>query len=130
VILLIDDNAAHRILIRRAIRKVLPEATIQELSSLQESLRFLAENDIGPAKAMIVDMNLGDGKGTEVIKKLRELSNSPPVLLLSTSRLEEDRENALLVGADKYVVKEEDPETFLREVAEGLKAILRKEDNK
>jgi DNA-binding response OmpR family regulator len=75
-------------------------------------------------------MNLGDGKGTEVIKKLRELSNSPPVLLLSTSRLEEDRENALLVGADKYVVKEEDPETFLREVAEGLKAILRKEDNK
>ncbi|WP_430396289.1 response regulator [Ferrovibrio sp.] len=98
-ILVIDDEPQ----IRRYLRVSLEahDFRIQEAATAKEGLRLAA---LEKPDLMILDLGLPDMDGQDVIKRLREWS-SMPVVVLSVRADEADKIAALDAGADDYVTK-------------------------
>ena len=99
VVLLIDDE----IQIRRLLRVSL-EATgyrVYEVASGQDGLALAAalRPDI-----IVLDLGLPDMDGMDALKRLREWSHTP-VVVLSVRNADEDKIELLNAGADDYVTK-------------------------
>ena len=73
--------------------------------------------------ALVLDINLPDGQGTELLASLRARGDRVPVLMLTALFSVDDRVSALDLGADDYLVKPFDH----RELEARLRAILRRE---
>lgn len=118
MIVLVDDNPAHRLLIKRAVRKVLPEMEFKECSSYLQGIVYLATTNGSPPELFLVDLNLGDGRGTDLVREIRKrwLAKEANVLLLSTSDLTEDRQDALDAGVTQYILKDDDPNQFSEQI--------------
>lgn len=98
-ILVIDDEPQ----IRRLLRALLEGHgyLVQEATTGRDGLIEAAAN---PPDVIILDLGLPDGGGLEVLRRLREWSHVP-VLILSVQDAEEDKVLALDEGADDYVTK-------------------------
>jgi len=68
----------------------------------------------------VLDSMLPDGTGTDLCKHIRERNNSTPILFYSAMAYEHDKDEALLAGAQRYLVKPVDTEVFCRTVTELL----------
>ena len=68
----------------------------------------------------VLDSMLPDGSGTDLCRYLRERNISAPILFYSAMAFEQDKHEALMAGAQKYLVKPVDFELFCRTVAEML----------
>lgn len=79
----------------------------------------LAVNDY---EVILLDINLPDGQGTEVLRTLRRQRKPTPVLMLTARMAVEDRVAALDIGADDYLVKPFD----LRELQARVRALGRR----
>ncbi len=69
---------------------------------------------------IILDLNLPDIPGTEILSKMRQRNDRTPVLILSARDKVEDRIQGLSIGADDYLVKPFD----INELVARIKAIL------
>jgi two-component system, OmpR family, KDP operon response regulator KdpE len=76
-----------------------------------------------PPDAVLLDLGLPDGDGTDVIRRLRGWS-SAPVIVLSGRASAQDKIGALDAGADDYVTKP----FSMEELLARLRAALRRED--
>ena len=97
--LIIDDE----IQIRRLLRVCL-EANgyrTEEATTGQEGIALAAQH---PPDVVVLDLGLPDMEGAAVLKRLREWTRVP-VLVLSVRDREEDKIAALDNGADDYVTK-------------------------
>lgn len=75
-----------------------------------------------PYDLIILDLNLPDGSGLDLLKKLRATKNPVPVLVLTARMNVEDKIGALDFGADDYLVKPFD----LRELEARARAVSRR----
>lgn len=73
--------------------------------------------------ALVLDINLPDGFGTDLLRDLRSKGDRTPVLMLTALFSVDDRVSALDLGADDYLVKPFDQ----RELEARLRALLRRE---
>ena len=89
------------------------------VESVQAAEDTLAVNDY---EVIILDINLPDGQGTEVLRTLRRQRKPTPVLMLTARMAVEDRVAALDIGADDYLVKPFD----LRELQARVRALRRR----
>jgi two-component system KDP operon response regulator KdpE len=98
-IVVVDDERA----IRRFLRASLSTHghTIYEAASGAEALAVIAEQR---PEVVFLDLGLPDADGIEIIKRLREWS-SVPVIILSVRDQEKDKIEALDAGADDYLTK-------------------------
>jgi two-component system response regulator TctD len=71
---------------------------------------------------MILDINLPDGDGTELLRERRRAGDATPVLMLTARIAVDDRVSALDGGADDYLVKPFD----LRELEARVRALARR----
>ncbi|MCS7024940.1 MAG: response regulator transcription factor [Bryobacteraceae bacterium] len=71
---------------------------------------------------IILDLNLPDMDGIEVLEKIRNRKICPPVLILSARSAVDDRVKGLELGADDYLVK---PFAFV-ELLARVRALLRR----
>jgi two-component system copper resistance phosphate regulon response regulator CusR len=71
---------------------------------------------------IILDLNLPDIDGLQVLQKIRNRKVSPPVLILSARDTVDDRVKGLELGADDYLVK---PFAFVEMLAR-VRALLRR----
>ena len=99
-ILVVDDEPA----IRRALRPPLMELGFQvaEASRGEEALQALRG---GAYDAVLLDINMPGIGGMETLKRIRGLAPRLPVLMLTVRDDEEDKVEALDLGADDYVTK-------------------------
>lgn len=98
-ILIIDDEHQIRKLLRLTLD---PQGYhIQECENGQQGL---SEAALRRPDAIILDLGLPDIHGLEVLKRLREWTQTP-VLILSVQGDEEDKIAALDAGADDYLTK-------------------------
>jgi two-component system KDP operon response regulator KdpE len=99
VVVLIEDEPQ----MRRFLRTVLPGQgyTLFEAETGQQGL---IEAAVRKADIVILDLGLPDMDGVEVVKRLREWS-AIPVIVLSARAQEEDKVAALDAGADDYLTK-------------------------
>jgi two-component system, OmpR family, response regulator TctD len=71
---------------------------------------------------ILLDINLPDGSGVDILRNLRSARDSTPVLVLTARQKVQDRISALDLGADDYLVKPFD----LHELAARVRALLRR----
>ncbi|KJZ17987.1 response regulator transcription factor [Loktanella sp. S4079] len=75
--------------------------------------------------AIVLDINLPDRNGTELLQALRQKNDRTPVLMLTALFSVDDRVSALDLGADDYLVKPFDQ----RELEARLRALIRRESD-
>ncbi len=68
---------------------------------VSDGLLFFEENT---ADLLLLDINLGDGSGFELCKRLREKMDSP-ILFISARSSDDDKIIALNIGGDDYIEK-------------------------
>lgn len=125
MILLLDDDKAHRSLIRRSVSKAGIEHPLLEAGSLAEakSLLFPADPSKSPALSLaVIDLNLGDGRGTEIVSLLRnsDTYRQIRIIVLSTSQMEQDVTESYEAGADAYLTKASDLLQFRKDISETI----------
>jgi two-component system KDP operon response regulator KdpE len=98
-VLVVDDEPQ----ILRALQTNLRGAGY-EVQSAATAAEALAAAAIRPPDAVILDLVLPDGSGTDVCRELRRWS-SMPILVLSAVGDEQEKVAALDAGADDYVTK-------------------------
>jgi two-component system KDP operon response regulator KdpE len=115
-ILVVDDERQ----ILRALQTSLRGAGY-EVETAETAETALAAAAMRPPEALIVDLVLPDGTGTEVVRELRTWS-SAPVIVLSAVGDEREKVAALDAGADDYVTKP----VGIDELIARLRAVLRR----
>jgi two-component system KDP operon response regulator KdpE len=98
-VLVVDDEQQ----ILRALRTSL-RAAGYEVDTAETAEEALAAAAMRPPEAVILDLVLPDGSGTDVARELRTWS-SAPVIVLSAVGDESEKVAALDAGADDYVTK-------------------------
>ena len=74
---------------------------------------------------MILDLGLPDGDGMEVIESIREIADTP-VIIVSARQEEEEKIRALDAGADDYVTKP----FYMGELLARIRAALRRKESR
>jgi len=99
-ILVVDDESA----IRRALRPPLVELGFQvaEASRGEEALQMLRATVYD---AVLLDVNMPGIGGIETLRRIRAFAPRLPILMLTVRDQEEDKVQALDLGADDYVTK-------------------------
>jgi two-component system KDP operon response regulator KdpE len=115
-VLVVDDEQQ----ILRALRTSL-RAAGYEVDTADTAKGALAAAALRPPEAMILDLVLPDGTGTEVCREFRTWS-SAPVIVLSAVGEEREKVAALDAGADDYVTKP----VGIDELLARLRAVLRR----
>ena len=115
-VLVVDDEPQ----ILRALRTSLRGAGY-EVETADTAAGALAEAAMRPPDAVILDLVLPDGSGTDVCRELRTWS-SAPVIVLSAVGDEREKIAALDAGADDYVTKP----VGIDELLARLRAALRR----
>ena len=115
-VLVVDDEPQ----ILRALRATLRGAgyTVESAATAEEALTAAAAR---PPEAVILDLVLPDGNGTDVTRELRSWSDAP-VIVLSAVGEEKAKIAALDAGADDYVTKP----FSVDELLARLRAVLRR----
>lgn len=115
-ILLVDDDTMFCRLINEYLTRYGYAVTLAHDG--QSALKMMAESTWD---AVILDVMLPQMDGFEILRKIRETSNVP-VLMLTALSDETDRIVGLEIGADDYIPKSYSP----RELLARLKAVLRR----
>jgi len=115
-VLVVDDEQQ----ILRALRTSLRGAGY-EVETADTAELALAAAAMRPPEAVILDLVLPDGTGTEVARELRSWS-SAPIIVLSAVGDESEKIAALDAGADDYVTKP----VGIDELLARLRAVLRR----
>jgi DNA-binding NarL/FixJ family response regulator len=108
LILIVDDEPAHRLLAKRVMMRSYPEAKLMECQNLDQA-RIEIKKHISLDLALI-DFNLGLECGADLAIELRKSHSVEqlPVIVISTSSLAEDVERSYTAGASCFIVKEPD----------------------
>jgi len=123
-ILIVDDEAPHRILIRRSIAAAFPDAKLLEAENLTMAKQFLENTEVS---LISLDLCIGSESGFDLLSWVRDRSNidSLPVMILSTSQLLQDVERGYLLGANCYLSKNPDPDINSYQIQHAVKFLLR-----
>lgn len=99
VFLLEDDETLGRGI---AMALTGPETSVICRSSLAKAREALAEDRFD---LLILDVNLPDGSGLDLLRQVRAEGDATPVILLTANDLELDEVTGLEAGADDYITK-------------------------
>jgi two-component system chemotaxis response regulator CheY len=117
-ILIVDDSRTMRRMVRASLVSI-PEAAFSEAGTGLEAIEHLA---LGPIDLMILDLNMPDMHGIEVLEFLRrhQAYRDLPVVILTTRSDETSRSQALASGATRYLTKPFTPNELIEQASELL----------
>ena len=95
------------------------EVSTAYVGSAEECYRFLEDYTID---LMLLDINLGDGTGFEVCRKIRE-EYQLPILFISARQSDDDVLVALSIGGDDYIKKPYSLSVLLAKVRVNLRKV-------
>lgn len=126
-ILLVEDNHDEAELTIRSLRKIDTRSKLVHIDDGAEALDFIfARNkysgraiDNSP-KMILLDLKLPKVNGLEILKQVKANSQTKktPVILLTSSREERDIEDGYLSGANSYIVKPNNFDTYTKTISE------------
>ena len=99
ILLLEDDEALGRGI---CMALEIPNCTVTHCSTRLQAIKILQGVVFD---LLILDINLPDGSGLELLRTLRQNGNSTPAILLTANDLELDEVTGLEAGADDYITK-------------------------
>jgi len=112
-ILIVDDSPTMRRMVMASLRQ-LAGASFGEASTGLEAIERLA---LAPVDLMVLDLNMPDMHGLEVLEFLRrhQVYRDIPVIVLTTRGDEASRADALAAGASRYLTKPFAPQALAAE---------------
>ena len=133
-ILLVEDNPTDVELTLRALKKNNLSNKVHVVTDGAEALDYLfatgvyKEREINKRpKVVLLDLKLPKVDGLEVLKKLKsdERTKNIPVVVLTSSKEEQDRIESYKLGVNSYIVKPVDFQQFTKSVQDlGLYWLL------
>ena len=121
-VLLVEDDEDHVFLIRRAFADLVDATvTVEVAGDGEQALERLARARFepgGPPQLVLLDLKMPRMDGLEVLRRIRsdESAHGLPVVVLTSSERQEDREQALRLGATWFVCKPTDGGRFRSEI--------------
>jgi len=118
-VLIVEDSPTMRALLRTALEELDVPVKVVEAASGFEALRVLPR---GSFDLIVTDINMPDINGLELVSFVQrnEAYQSIPLVVVSTEGSERDRDKALDLGADAYLVKPFEPEALQQVVRDLL----------
>ncbi len=133
-ILLVEDNSNDAELTIRALKKQNLANSLHWVKDGAEALDYIyAKGEYSDRelenrpKVILLDLNLPKIDGLEVLKKIKEDKSTKmiPVVVLTSSREEEDMVKSYNYGVNSYIVKPVDFDKFVKSVSDlGLYWVL------
>ena len=120
-ILLVEDDAADAELTLLSLAKAKLANNVRHCRDGAEALEALLGREAKAApRLVLLDLKMPKVDGLEVLRRLREdeRTRTLPVVVLSSSRETPDLEAAYKLGANSYIVKPVDFDSFQRAVGE------------
>lgn len=114
-ILIVDDDEAHAKLARTTLHAH-QFSNVHVVSTAAEAMRAAADTDL-----VLLDVQLPDGSGLEVLRRLRERSARPAVVIVTAHGAEAVVAEALRLGADDYMTKKPSFAALLPSVVEHVR---------
>src|ERR1700743_2711088 len=133
-VLLVEDNVHDAEMTIRALKKVNLANNLVHVKDGEEALDFIfargkfadrEKTDL--PKVILLDIKMPKVDGIEVLRQLKsqEASKTIPVVIMTSSKEEQDIINSYQLGVNSYVVKPVDFEGFARAVSQlGLYWLL------
>lgn len=110
-ILLIDDHPMLRNGVKQLIHTVNHFEIVGETGSGIEGIKLAEELD---PDIILLDININDVNGLDILRALREKNISSRIIMFTVSNAKEDIITALKMGADGYLLKDMEPEDFIK----------------
>ena len=101
-----DDDEDDRFLLQFAFQELGLDSTLTFANDGLDLLRLLLDSEVSPA-LIILDINMPRLDGFETLKVLRSKKayQATPIVMLTTSVQESDRQHARDLGASAYLIK-------------------------
>lgn len=121
-LLLVEDNPGDVRLTEEAFKQGRIENDLHTVSDGSEALDFLHQRgtyeDAPRPDLILLDLNLPRKDGEEVLEELKDDSElrSIPIIVLTSSRAEEDVTRSYELHANAYLTKPVDPDEFIETV--------------
>ncbi len=105
-ILIVDDDTDDHFFLRKAINQVIPQAIVESVYDGDEALQYLNNCKAMP-NLIFLDLNMSKLSGKETMKIIKENEHlrSVPVVILTTSRSDEEKKEMLAMGASGFYSK-------------------------
>lgn len=117
-VLIVEDNAEVVEAVSLCLQLRWPEASILIAAEGYKGIEMLEADSVD---IVILDINLPDIEGFQVLERVRAFSNVPVIILTVRGR-EQDQTKGLEIGADDYIVKPFRP----RDLVARVNAVLRR----
>ncbi|MBI4418724.1 MAG: response regulator [Ignavibacteriales bacterium] len=126
-ILLVEDNPLDIGLIRKALKQKNLANSLVVLRDGAEALEFLfargnytGRKGFPPPKVVLLDLDLPTVSGLEVLRTIRgdPATRTVPVVVLASSRQEQDIVESYRLGVNSYIIKPVDFEKFAEAVSQ------------
>lgn len=102
--LVVEDNGSHAVLISEELAAVLRAWTLDVVATIAEARRRM---DSRTYDLYVLDFWLPDGDGLELLREIRAQAGSVPILVVTTASSAKVAVEAMKLGADDYLLKEE-----------------------
>lgn len=112
-ILLVEDNAADLVLIKRQLEKFWPDCTVMPVRSIEEAYSTYKNNDFD---LMLLDLNLPDGYGPQTVQEVRRFNKRVPIVVVTGMGANITVYEALKLGANNVVLKSQILQDDFKEV--------------
>lgn len=123
-LLVVDDEPADTYFLRRALKQAAIPNPVIGCADGEDAIRFLEGAKFGGQRPCLIflDLKMPRMNGFEFLAWIRSQAdfNDLKVVIVSSSDLPEDRERALALGAQDYLVKFPPPEKLAELVAGAL----------
>ena len=125
-IVLVEDNPADVYLIRRALREKGIEFEMTCFEDGEKALKALSEQAREAPDLILLDLNLPQTQGVEVLGKIRSMPKlaDVPIGILTSSESPSDMRRTAVLGAAGYIKKPSMLDDFMREVGQSVEAML------
>ena len=117
-ILVADDHAIFRRGLKETLRSQFPKAAFGEAKTAEEAVEHIRQKDWD---IVVLDISMPGRTGLEILREVKTLRPSLPILILSMYPEEQFARRALRAGASGYLTKESVPE----ELTEAVRKVLR-----
>jgi len=117
-IIMIEDDFGHALLIEKSIRRAGIANNIAHFDNGGAALEYLGDGsalrDQGGAALILLDLNLSDMNGAEILKRIREtpLLSPVPVIILTTTDDAQEVERCYDLGCNVYITKPMNYDSF------------------
>lgn len=116
-LLIVDDSATMRKIIMRTVK--MSGLEFDRAEEAGNGIEALEKLSAAPADIMLCDINMPEMSGTELVKKVREMSTCAhmKIIMVSTESSKETVDSVMADGANGFISKPFTPEKFHEELS-------------